>query len=135
MGKNIRAGQPELTLPETFLIVCNSCQLPVCTPAGYAAGYLDSPLPRQLTIDGRTSHVLPEPCQWVFEQTPEQFKGHTSIVDRLLSGVIQPPTIPGAPWPTWASGPEESRPGRHRLRLWAHATAPVLAGPIASGTA
>src|SRR5664279_294588 len=47
MGDNIRAGHPELTLPETFPMVCNSCQIPLCTPAGFAAGYLDSPLPLQ----------------------------------------------------------------------------------------
>jgi toluene monooxygenase system protein A len=51
MGENVRAGRPELTLPETFPVVCNSCQLPVCTPAGHAAGYLDSPLPYQVQKD------------------------------------------------------------------------------------
>ncbi len=96
MGDNVRAGRPELTLPETFPIVCNSCQIPVCTPAGYAAGYLDSPLPYQLVRDGRTFTFCSEPCQWVFEQTPEQFVGHLSIIDRLLGGLIQPPSIEGA---------------------------------------
>jgi toluene monooxygenase system protein A len=68
----------------------------VCTPAGYAAGYLDSPLPYQLVRDGRTYTFCSEPCQWVFEETPEQFAGHLSIIDRLLGGLIQPPTIEGA---------------------------------------
>ncbi|MBK9739227.1 MAG: YHS domain-containing protein [Actinobacteria bacterium] len=96
MGDNVRNGHPELTLPETFPMVCNSCQVPVCTPAGYAAGYLDSPLPHILDFEGRRYTFCSEPCQWVFEQDPEQFKGHLSIIDRFLGGVIQPATIPGA---------------------------------------
>jgi len=133
MGKNVREGRVELTLPETFPVVCNSCQLPVCTPAGYAAGYLESPLPLQLTIDGRIYTFCSEPCQWVFEQTPEQFAGHTSIIDRLLGGVIQPPTIPGALAYMGLSPEECGQDGTDYD--WAHATAPVTAGPAASGAA
>ena len=36
-------ASPELTLPETFPMVCNMCQIPVVSPAGYAAGFLKSP--------------------------------------------------------------------------------------------
>lgn len=96
MGQNVRDGHPELTLPETFPMVCNSCQIPVCTPAGYAAGYLDSPLPHILDLNGRRYTFCSEPCKWVFEQDPGQFQGHLSIIDRFLGGVIQPATIPGA---------------------------------------
>jgi toluene monooxygenase system protein A len=96
MGQNVRDGNPELTLPETFPVVCNSCQLPVCTPAGYAAGYLDSPLPYIVEFEGRKYTFCSEPCKWVFEMQPETFAGHLSIIDRLLAGWIQPPDIPGA---------------------------------------
>ena len=105
----------------------------MCTPAGYAAGYLDSPLPLQLTIDGRTYTFCSQPCQWVFEQTPEQFAGHTSIIDRLLGGVIQPPTIPGA-LAYMGLSPEECGQDGSGYD-WAYATAPVTAGPTASGAA
>ena len=45
---------------------------------------------------GRRYVFCSEPCKWVFEQTPEQFAGHLSIIDRLLGGIIQPPSIEGA---------------------------------------
>ena len=82
---------------------------------------------------GRTYTFCSEPCQWVFEQTPEQFKGHTSIIDRLLGGVIQPPTIPGALAYMGLSPEECGQDGTDYD--WAHATAPVTAGPAASGAA
>jgi toluene monooxygenase system protein A len=69
----------------------------------------------------------------VFEQTPEQFAGHTSIIDRLLGGVIQPPTIPGA-LAYMGLSPEECGQDGSGYD-WAYATAPVTAGPPASGAA
>jgi toluene monooxygenase system protein A len=130
MGANVRAGHPELTLPETFPMVCNSCQVPVCTPAGFAAGYLASPLPLTLDLDGRRYTFCSEPCKWVFEQNPEQFKGHLSIIDRLLGGVIQPPTIPGALAYMGLSPEECGQDGTNYA--WAHACAPVASAPVAS---
>jgi len=129
MGANVRAGHPELTLPETFPIVCNSCQIPVCTPAGFAAGYLASPLPYTLDLDGRRYTFCSEPCQWVFEQNPGQFKGHLSIIDRLLGGVIQPPTIPGALAYMGLSPEECGQDGTNYA--WAYASEPAISAPAA----
>ena len=47
-------------------------------------------------LNGRRYSFCSEPCKWVFEQDPAQFAGHLSIIDRLLGGIIQPPSIPGA---------------------------------------
>jgi toluene monooxygenase system protein A len=94
--ENIRRGHPELTLPETFPMVCNMCQIPIVSPAGYAAGYLDSPHPDILDYEGRRYNFCSKPCRWIFEQNPARFKGHLSIVDRFLGGLIQPPTMEGA---------------------------------------
>jgi toluene monooxygenase system protein A len=93
---NIRAGQPELTLPETFPMVCNMCQIPVVSPAGYAAGFLKSPAPLLLDLDGRRYTFCSEPCKWIFEQNPGRFKGHLGLIDRFLGGLIQPPDLGGA---------------------------------------
>jgi toluene monooxygenase system protein A len=93
---NIRAGQPELTLPETFPMVCNMCQIPVVSPAGYAAGFVKSPAPLLLDLDGRRYTFCSLPCKWIFEQNPGRFKGHLGIIDRFLGGLIQPPDLGGA---------------------------------------
>ncbi|GAA0667543.1 aromatic/alkene/methane monooxygenase hydroxylase/oxygenase subunit alpha [Streptomyces thermocarboxydovorans] len=96
LGSNVRKGKPELTLPETFPMVCNMCHIPVCTPAGYVTGHLKSPAPLVHDLDGRRYTFCSEPCKWVFEQSSDRFKGHLGIVDRFLGGLIQPPTMEGA---------------------------------------
>lgn len=94
--ENARAGRIERTLPETFPMVCNMCQIPVCTPSGHRAGYLESPAPLLLEHGGRRYVFCSEPCRWIFLQAPERFAGHLNIIDRFLGGLIQPPTIEGA---------------------------------------
>lgn len=94
--KNARAGEIEKTLPETLPMVCNMCQIPVVTPSGYQAGYLDSPLPHVLDHGGRRYVFCSEPCQWVFQENPERFAGHLNLIDRFLGGQIQPMDLGGA---------------------------------------
>jgi toluene monooxygenase system protein A len=94
--ENIRDGKPELTLPETFPMVCNMCQIPLVNPAGFLFGKLDSPEPLIVDLDGRRLLFCSEPCKWVYEQNPERFAGQLTIIDRFLSGVIQPATVDGA---------------------------------------
>lgn len=96
ISANIRKGKRELTYPETLPMICNMCQIPICTPAGYTGGYLDKPGPIDLVYNGRLYTFCSEPCKWIFEQEPEQFAGHHSIVDRFLAGQIQPPDLGGA---------------------------------------
>ncbi len=92
--KNVRADATENTLPETLPIVCNMCHIPVCTPAGYNAGFLNSPDPHILDYKGRRYTFCSEPCQWIFEQNPARFQGHESLVDRFLGGQIKPSLHP-----------------------------------------
>lgn len=89
IAENIRQGNMALTYPETFLMVCNMCQIPVCSPT------VGVP-PRRVTHNGRTYTFCSEPCKWIFEQNPARYAGHLSIVDRLLAGYIQPPDMAGA---------------------------------------
>ena len=93
--RNVRNGAIEKTLPETLPIVCNLCQIPVAAPAGFAAGFLDSPLPFQIDHGGRRYTFCSEPCKWIFESNPERFAGHLSIIDRFLAGHIQPMDLNG----------------------------------------
>lgn len=94
--RNIRNGNPELTLPETFPMVCNLCQVPVCTPTGFAMGKLSSPLPITLTRGDRQLVFCSEPCHRVYVESEARLGEHMTLVDRFASGVIQPATLPGA---------------------------------------
>ncbi|MDA8070237.1 MAG: YHS domain-containing protein [Actinomycetota bacterium] len=128
IGENARRGEIAQTLPETFPMVCNMCQIPVVTPAGYAAGYLSSTVPHVLDYNGRRYTFCSVPCKWIFESSPERFAGHTTIVDRLLGGEIQPPTVEGA-LRYMGLSPEECGDDATGY-AWAHATrsAPSAAG-------
>jgi toluene monooxygenase system protein A len=96
ISENVRKGKREMTYPETFPVTCNLCQIPIATAAGYMAGHLQSPAPLMLDHNGRRYVFCSQPCKWIFEENIERFAGHQSIVDRLLTGQILPPTIPGA---------------------------------------
>ncbi len=96
IGDNVRNGDFALTLPETFPMVCNMCQIPIVSPAGFLAGKVASPAPLSVTRKGRRYNFCSEPCRWIFQSNPERFEGHLTIVDRLLAGIIQPPTVEGA---------------------------------------
>lgn len=93
---NVRAGDIPLTLPETLPMVCNMCHIPVCTPAGRAAGFLDDPEPVIHDYQGRRYNFCSEPCKWIFTLNPARFRGHLGIVDRFVGGMIQPPDLVGA---------------------------------------
>ena len=123
---NVRAGRPEATFPETLPMVCNCCHIPVCTPTGFAMGKLASPLPIIKVSNGRKLTFCSEPCQWVFERSPERFAGHLSIVDRFLAGQIQPPDLMGA-LAYMGISPEEA--GQDATNYaWATQPAPVGGG-------
>jgi toluene monooxygenase system protein A len=89
ISENVRQGRIEQTYPETFPVVCNICHIPIVSPTIGAR-------PLLLDRDGRRFVFCSVPCKWIFEQQPERYAGHLSIVDRLLAGQIQPPTVEGA---------------------------------------
>ena len=84
----MRQGDIPRTDPETFPIVCNTCQLPVCSPT------IGAP-PRRVTHNGRVYTFCSAPCTWIFEQNPARYAGHLSIIDRFLAGHIQPLDMAG----------------------------------------
>ena len=53
------------------------------------------PGPRKAARDGRKYQFCSDPCLRIFEDQPERFAGHLNVVDRLLSGMIDPPTPAG----------------------------------------
>jgi toluene monooxygenase system protein A len=86
---NLLNGRPEKTVPGTLPILCNLSNLPIVgRPFG---GFGDT----TLTLDGRTYHFGSHVDKWVFEQDPARYKSHMTIVDRLLGGLIDPPSLEG----------------------------------------
>lgn len=85
-------GKKEMSLPLTLPVICNMCQLPINNTPGPAWKMRDFPL----THEGRDYHFCSEACKWVFEQEPDRYKGHMTLVDRFLAGHIQPPDLGGA---------------------------------------
>lgn len=121
---NIRADNIPKTLPETLPVVCNMCHIPVCTPAGFDAGYLDSPAPQILDYHGRRYTFCSEPCRWIFTVNPTRYQGHLSIVDRFLAGHIQPPDLNGALAYMGISPAEAGQDATNYA--WAHEQTPAL---------
>ncbi|MZR29635.1 YHS domain-containing protein [Sneathiella litorea] len=84
--ENIRNGDLEKTVPPVPPLVCNMCGLEV------AGGVGDHwhPVNYNLELDGRRYHFCSSVCKWIFEEEPERYKGHTSIIDRVLDGTVPP---------------------------------------------
>jgi toluene monooxygenase system protein A len=89
---NVVDGNMAMTYPETLPYVCNMCQLPILGVPGKGWNVKDYPL----EYNGRLYHFGSEVDRWVFEQEPERYAGHMSIVDRFLAGMIQPMDLGGA---------------------------------------
>ena len=92
--KNVRKGAIPQTLPQTFPIICNLCQIPIITPSNPNGQHHLGPYP--LDYNGRRYLFCSEPCKWIFEQNPSRYAGHKTVIDRFLGGEILPPDLGGA---------------------------------------
>ena len=90
--ENILAGRMSQTYPETLPVICNMCNLPILATPGDGWAVKDFPLEHE----GRTYHFCTEGDRWCFEQEPDRYKGHMTLVDRFLAGMIQPANLEGA---------------------------------------
>jgi toluene monooxygenase system protein A len=88
IAENVRNGNVAHTHQETLFVVCNLCQIPMCSPTIGVA-------PRIVTYNGRVYTFCSDPCRWIFEQNPARYAGHLSIVDVFVAGDIHPPTVAG----------------------------------------
>jgi toluene monooxygenase system protein A len=89
---NVVDGNMAMTYPETLPMVCNMCNLPINYTPGKKWNVKDFPL----EYKGRLYHFGSEQDRWCFEQEPERYAGHLSLVDRFLAGMIQPMDLGGA---------------------------------------
>ena len=83
---NIRNGRIEKTTPEAPPLICNMCGLEVTGVAGNQWSTKD----HYLDYEGRRYHFCSEVDKWIFELEPDRYKGHKSIIDRLLDGTVPP---------------------------------------------
>jgi toluene monooxygenase system protein A len=89
---NLVEGDMAKTYPETLPMICNMSNLPINYTPGKAWDVRDYPL----EYKGRLYHFSSEVDRWCFEQEPERYAGHMSLVDRFLAGQIQPMDLNGA---------------------------------------
>lgn len=86
---NLLNGRVEKTVPGTLPIICNMSNIPIVGTPGRTLR------DRTLVHEGRRYHFGSEVDKWLFEQEPERYKGHMTIVDRFLAGIIQPASLEG----------------------------------------
>ena len=70
-------------------MLCNMCQIPISNRPGEpwkARAY-------QVDYQDRRYSFCTSVCEWIFKVDPERYKHHHSIVDRMYSGEIDPPTM------------------------------------------
>jgi toluene monooxygenase system protein A len=87
---NINSGRMEQTLPLTLPALCNLTQLPL--GSAFSRHEL---APHQMEYKGRLYSFDSDISQWCFEQDPERYAGHTTVVDRFIAGQIQPMSLEG----------------------------------------
>jgi len=112
---NLLAGRKDLTHPETLPVICNMSQLPICGIPGDKWELKDYPL----EYEGRTYHFGSQIDRWIFEQEPERYRDHMSVIDRFLAGHIQPMNLEGA-LKYMSLGPGESGDDAHNY-AWVEA--------------
>jgi len=84
--ENIRNGDYDKTVPPAPPLVCNMCGLEV---AG-GVGNLWEPVDYKVDLEGRRYHFCSSVCQWIFDEDPDRYKGHKSIIDRVFDGTVPP---------------------------------------------
>ncbi len=84
--ENIRSGDLDKTVPPVPPLVCNMCGLEVAGDVGDKW----RPVLFSTTYEGRRYHFCSSVCSWIFDQDPDRYKGHKSIIDRVLDGTVPP---------------------------------------------
>ncbi len=82
------AGDVVDTILPAMIPLCNLAQVPIGSTPGTLTEY-------PLEFEGRTYHFGSEVDRWIFLQDPGRYKDHLSVADRMLAGMIQPPTLEG----------------------------------------
>jgi toluene monooxygenase system protein A len=92
--KNINDGRPDLTIPATLPWVCNMCQLPNLTTTGPGSEKYP-PRHFRLTYNGYPYSFCSDPCRRIWWEDRNSMIHQKTIVERLLTGEVQPPDLTG----------------------------------------
>lgn len=86
---NLLHDREEKTHPDCIPIICNICQIPISNRPGKPW----KARAHQIDLEGRRYNFCTSVCKWIFETEPERYKNFETIVDRMYSGEIDPPTL------------------------------------------
>jgi len=90
-GQSIREGKEQFMYPESLLLVCTMCNLPMIhRPGTWPFPYMS------WEYEGHKYLFCCEPCRWIFQQEPDRYKGHKPLHERALAGDIVPLNYAGA---------------------------------------
>ena len=100
------------TLSYGLPALCNLCQLPTLfiRPGRNTACTLE--------LDGRRYLFCSEPCRWIFQQEPQRFAGHKSVVDRIVAGEAPGKLIDLQEWMGLTEPAENGKDLRRGLDPW-----------------
>lgn len=95
IARFLKDGPVDTVLP-SMVQLCNMAQVPITGTPGWAPGKTGRPLQDfPLEHEGRLYHFGSEVDRWIFQQDPDRYKDHLSVADRMVAGMIQPPTLEG----------------------------------------
>lgn len=81
---NVLEGRLERTIPDPMPMICNMSGFELTGVPGKNGKVVDYPL----DYKGRRYHFGSEVDRWIFQQEPERYAGHLSLVDRFARGVM-----------------------------------------------
>jgi len=88
---NVNAGDVEKTLPATLPALCSLTQLPI------GSAFSRHELADHHSVhNGQRYHFDSHISKWCFDQEPDRYAGHKTVVDRFIGGEIQPMDLAGA---------------------------------------
>ncbi len=88
---NANNGKVEHTHAVGNPALCSMCNNTIASRGGSA---WDARV-RQTEYQNRRYNFCSDPCQWIFDQEPDRYKDWNTVVDRLYTGEISPPTAEG----------------------------------------
>ncbi len=95
IARFLKDGPVDTVLP-SMVQLCNMAQVPITGTPGWTPGKTGRPLQDfPFEHEGRLYHFGSEVDRWIFQQDPDRYKDHLSVADRMVAGMIQPPTLEG----------------------------------------
>jgi toluene monooxygenase system protein A len=84
IAQNVASGRHERTQPSCLPMLCNMHGFELTGVPGAKWNVKDYTLDRA----GRRYHFQSPVDKWIFEQEPERYAGHLSLIDRVVQGVV-----------------------------------------------